>query len=145
MSEEIKAAWQAILAAGILGGVLGALLTVVLSHSLTVWRERRTGIKVEKSKFIPLIDGYILGTSKGEILGMICNDARHKLFEPAMRFRLHLKGRRLAAFNEIWERFYQTKGLDVDIQPNHSDEERKNKKQTLMSRLEALRKIASES
>jgi hypothetical protein len=146
MTEEIKAAWQAILAAGIVGGVLGALLTVVLSHWFTLWRDRRTGIKAEKSKFIPLIDGAILGTSKGESLRMLFYDARRNMFEPAMRFRLHLKGGRLAAFNTIWEKFYNTTRDEVDNrQPSHSDEQANKTQQTLMSRLEALRKIVHES
>jgi hypothetical protein len=146
MSEEIKAAWQAILAAGILGGVLGALLTVVLNHWLTGWRDRRSGIKAEKSKFIPLIDSAILGTSKGQVLRMLFYDARRKMFEPAMRFRLHLKKRRLAEFNAIWEKFYNTTNTEVeDRQPNHSDEEARKMQQTLMDRLQALRKIVHES
>lgn len=61
MSEEIKAAWRAILAAGILGGIIGALLTSVLTHWLTSKREKRSGIKAEKLKIIPMLDGYIVG------------------------------------------------------------------------------------
>jgi hypothetical protein len=63
-----------------------------------------------------------------------------------MRFRLHLKGRRLDAFNEIWERFYKTTSAEVeDRQPNHSDEDARKMQQTLMDRLQALRKIVYES
>jgi hypothetical protein len=146
MSEEIKAAWQAILAAGILGGILGALLSSILNHWLTGRRAIRSGIRAEKSKFIPLIDSAILGTSKGEVLRMLFYDARRKMFEPAMRFRLHLNGRRLDAFNEIWEKFYNTTSAEVeDRQPNHSDEEANKMQQTLMDRLKALRKIVHES
>lgn len=146
MTEEIKSAGNAILAAGILGGIIGSLLTVLFAHRLTVWREGRTGIKAEKSKFIPLIDSAILGTSKGEVLRMLFYDARRNMFEPAMRFRLHLKKRRLSEFNAIWERFYNTTSDEVENrQPNHSDEEARKMQQTLMDRLQALRKIVYES
>lgn len=146
MTEEIKAAGNAILAAGILGGIIGSLLTVLFAHRLTIWREGRAGIKAEKSKFIPWIDSAIFGTSKGEVLRMLFYDARRKMFEPAMRFRLHLKKRRLAEFNEIWDKFYKTTNAEVeDRQPNHSDEEARKMQQTLMERLQALRKIVYES
>ena len=68
------------------------------------------------------------------------------MFEPAMRFRLHLKKRRLAEFNQIWEKFYNTTSAEVENrQPNDSDEEAKKMQQTLMDRLQALRKIVHES
>lgn len=81
MSEEIKAARNAIIAAG---------------------------IKAEKSKFVPLIEAHIIETSKGEGLGFIRCDAQENLFRPAMSFRMHLKGNNLRRFNEAWEQFYGT-------------------------------------
>ena len=69
-----------------------------------------------------------------------------RLFDLAMRFRLHLKGERLRAFNEAWEALDNTKRDEIhDGQYDTKPEELEKMGKTLASRLEALRKIVIES
>lgn len=147
MSEEIKSAWQAILAAGILGGVLGALMTSILTHRLTSYREKRSGIKAEKLRMIPMLDGYILSTRKGGscVYRLLFFQSRRELFEPAMRFRVHLKKGQAIKFDLVWNSFYNTNADDIDNQPDISPAESDKRQQKLLFMLESIRTFVSES
>ena len=149
MTEEIKSAGNAILAAGILGGIIGSLLTVLFAHRLTIWREGRTGIKAEKSKIIPEIERFIKTAENGcGVFGQV----RYQIQLPefcalAVRFSLHLKGNRLRKYNEIWNALANATRDEIHDcnQPNTSKEEYAKVKFALMSKLEAFRKIVYES
>ena len=102
----------------------------------------------EKLQFIPLIEVFIEAASRsnGERLGFIRYDAQEKLFEPAIRFKLHLSGNQLRLFNESWEKFYRTTREEVYVAQHNDTQEQKDKMQhMLLSRLEALRKSVQES
>lgn len=127
-------------------GVVGGLVATIAAHFLAKSRAKASGIMAEKMKLIPLIDRmFIQINNSGGLLGEIRREIHPLLQEPAMRFRLHLNGEKLRAFNDAWERLANTTWKEVENrQPNTSEAEFKKMEQTLISRLESLKKAASD-
>ena len=71
--------------------------------------------------------------------------SRRQLFEPIMRFRVHLTKRRARKFDLIWNSFYNTKAEEMDNQPDVSPAESEKRKQMLVGLLESIRQFVSES
>jgi hypothetical protein len=128
--------------AGLAGGLIGAYA----SDRLTRRREKESGIRAEKLKFIPLVDGLIDATKDCEVPNLV-RGSIHRLYEPQLRFRLFLKGERLRAFNEAWGKLYQTTDDEVEAQFifKKGDPRLVKVQQLLISRFEALREIASKA
>jgi len=134
----------------IASGVVGGLAVAVASHFLTKDRDRQrdraSAISADKRAFIPVIDPLITWAKKGEALGFIRYEAEQRLTQHAMRFRMHLKGERLIEFNKAWDVLMKTTRDEVDTrQPNDSDETHKKMQDIILSRLEAVRKIAHDT
>jgi hypothetical protein len=124
------------------GGLIGAYLT----DRLTRKREKESAMMADKRAFVPLIDPLIRWAKKGEGIGYIRFESEKQLTAPAMRFRMHLKGERLRLFDEAWDTLMKTTRIEVaDRQPGDSDETANKMKQTILSRLEAVRKIADDT
>jgi hypothetical protein len=125
-------------------GLLGARLNDKFARN----RDMVASIRAEKQKLIPLIDGFIdtAINCKGEGLGFVRHSAQEKLYTPAKSFRVLLNGERLRLFNDAWEKFYRTTREEVYVaQPDDTQEQKSKMEKILVSRLEALRKIVSET
>lgn len=128
--------------AGTAGGLIGGYVT----DRLTRKRDKESAMMTDKRAFVPLIDPLIMWAKKNEALGYIRYESEQRLLLPAMRFRMHLKGERLRLFDEAWERLIKTTRVEVDTrQPCDSDETANKMQQIILSRLEAVRKIAADS
>ena len=127
--------------AGMAGGLIGAYI----NDRLTRKRDMESGIMAEKKIFIPLIDGLIEWAKKGNMIGHIRYESEQRLFQPAMRFRLLLKDRRLILFNEAWTTLIKTTQEEVCNQQYSDSDEAKKMQQTILSRLEAVRKVVHET
>ncbi len=129
--------------AGILGGLIGARANDKFARK----RDQDAGIMAEKLKFIPLIDGLINLTDKCDgMMGSVRYEVHPRLYEPAMRFGLHLAGERLRSFNEVWGALANTTREEVsNRQPDTNDEQFDKMQKTLKSRLEALREVVHDT
>jgi hypothetical protein len=111
MSEEIKQIGLAAAAAGLGGGTVGSLLTIYINHRLAIGRERlvnrEKGLAADKNPFIFEIDKLIETTKNCDIPHMIRPRFKN-LYEPYLRFRPHLKGKRLAGYEEAWKKLQGT-------------------------------------
>jgi hypothetical protein len=130
-----------------LWGLVIALVIPSVLYFMKVSRDKyqdsASEILAEKKNLLPLIEELIdwIPTCDGS-LGSIRFEIKPRLSEPVRRFRLHLKGARLRAFNDTWEVLANTTREEVwNRQPNTTDEQYDKAKETLKTRLEALRKI----
>jgi hypothetical protein len=153
MSEEIKQIWLAAVAAGIGGGTVGSLLTIFINHRLAIGRERllnrEKGLAADKNPFIFEIDKLIETTKNCEIPYVIRPRFKN-LYEPYLRFRPHLKGKRLAAYEEAWKRLQGTtqkeaSGSSLTGSYEKDSEELRQIQGLLISRLAAVREIVQDT
>ena len=80
--------WQGV--AGVLGGILGALLASILNHWLTIRRERRSGIGADKKSYLASLHGLIDSAKACDTPNMVRCEIRRALYDSHARFRQHL-------------------------------------------------------
>lgn len=126
--------------------VLSVVFTGWWGYRLGLRSQEKAEMRSDKRAFIPLIDGLIDWANKGDGIGFIRYESEQRLHQPAMRFRMHLKGKRLLLFNEAWKTLMNTTQTEVCTrQPRDTDETAKKMQQTILSRLEAVRKIVHDT
>lgn len=132
---------------GAVGGLASGLIIALVSHFLARERAKKSAIKAEKIKFIPALEELIETTKNCDgLLAEVRARIRPKLYDAAMRFRIHLKGRRLAKFNTAWETLLNTTREEApNQQPCDNPAEIARLQSALKSRFEAVLQIVCAS
>ncbi len=144
--EEILFEAVRIACAGILGGLIGARANDKLARR----RDKDSGLAADKKLIFLPIDELIDTTRNCDVPDMVRCSFRSRLYAPYSRFRLHLQGKRLIAYNEAWKKLVGTQSEEVSekyggIFDKSNSEELKNIQEMLVGRLETLRKIVRDT
>ena len=133
---------------GTLFSCLGFLVGAIVAHKLDLGRARtlklEADIKTDRLQLVPLIERLITKASHYPAPNIVRIECIRELNDWHSRFRMHLKGRRLAAFNTAWQSLQQTtekemvgcSGQGVFTQDQGDDFRRVS--QILTSRLQSL-------
>jgi hypothetical protein len=132
----------------IASGIVGGLAVALVSHFLAKDKDRvlkkEADIKADKLKLIPLIEGFLKQASYYQAPVVIRNQCLGQLKEWHLRFRIHLKGRKLRAFNAAWHNLEQTTEAEMSgssktgVFSEEDAQELCRIQQILTSRLQAL-------
>jgi hypothetical protein len=124
------------------------LIGVLAGNRLTLGRDRilkrEADIKADQLELIPLISGFINKAAHYPAPNIVRNESMSALKNWHFRFRIHLKGGRLTAFNAAWQALEQTTEAEMigdsgqAVFTENQADEFKKVAQVLISRLQAL-------
>jgi hypothetical protein len=135
-----------------LWALAGWVLSCLISGSFAGWFGYRLGlraqeaaaIRADKLQLIPLIETFISKAENYPVPNVVRGECVGALRGWHLRFRIHLNGRRLHAFNAAWEKLQGTTETEM-IGPSgqaiflpDQAKEHQPVKQVLISRLQAL-------
>ena len=108
-------------------------------------RSQKAAEKLKIKMFmLPLIEGFISRAARGELM-QLRYDSTNGLFESGIKLKSLLKCQQRKRFIEVWERFNNTTPEEVHHpQLDETKEKYQKMKDTIMSRLESLRKVVQE-
>jgi len=133
---------------GTLFSCLGFLVGAFVAHKLDLGRSRtlklEADIKADKLQLVPLLDGLISKAAHYPAPNIVRMESIRELGEWHSRFRIHLKGGRLHAFNAAWQALEQTTEKEMTgssktgVFADGQEDDFRKVAEILVSRLQAL-------
>ena len=125
-------------------GLLGARLNDKFARQ----RDKASGIEKDRKPLANAIDAMIDNVRGIDNPSMIVNYL-HRIYEPYSTFRYHVTGERLIAYNKAWDKIKGTTheelmGSRGQMPYDKGDKELHTLQQVIISKLEALKKIAQD-